>query len=433
MATVSAKVFEHHKKTDGTYNVKICVHHNNQRKYLDTVHYVVKKQLTPKMKIKDSFVNDLVDQQLKGYRKIISELGEKLNFFTAETLKDYLRDIDADVDFIKFCAIHIAQSEKDGRTGTAHNHRVIRNSLIDYFKRESVSITEINSNMLISYERYLKGDRNLMRPSGQKGITKEIKTKGLSESGLYNHMRDLRTLFNAARTKYNNEDLGIYKIKHYPFKKYKIGSPPLTKKRNHSLEQIRTLRDCITKQGSRAEMAKELYMLSFYLCGINAVDLYDLTKTNIIKGRIEYNRSKTQAQRKDNAFISIKIVDEAKPLLEKYLEKLSTRYVNINGLNKALQMGMKQLRKISGISELTLYWARHSFATIARNICRMSRDDVSQALNHVDNDHRTTDIYIEKDWSIVDDVQINVINSLRRMDKKYTIQRKKREKLKEAA
>ena len=45
MATVSAKVFEHHKKADGTYNVKICVQHKRLRKYLDTTHFVVKKQL----------------------------------------------------------------------------------------------------------------------------------------------------------------------------------------------------------------------------------------------------------------------------------------------------------------------------------------------------------------------------------------------------
>ena len=31
MATVSAKVFEHHKKADGTYNVKICVQHKSER------------------------------------------------------------------------------------------------------------------------------------------------------------------------------------------------------------------------------------------------------------------------------------------------------------------------------------------------------------------------------------------------------------------
>lgn len=418
MATVSAKVFEHHKKADGTYNVKICVHHNNQRKYIDTVHYVVKKQLTTKMKIKDIFINDLIDEQLKGYRKVISELGEKLNFFSAESLKDYLRDKDADVDFIKFCSEHITQSEKDGKKGTAHNHRVVRNSLVDYFKRDAVSITEINSNMLLSYERYLRSERTLVRPSGQKNITKQTKSKGLADSGLYNHIRDLRTLFNAARNMYNNEDLGIYRVKHYPFKKYKIGSAPLTKKRNNTLEQITAIRDCVTTPNSRAEMAKELYMLSFYLCGMNAVDFYHLTKGNIRNGRIDYNRSKTVDQRKDDAFISIKIIDEARPLLEKYLEKLSVRYINSNGLNKALAMGMKQLRKITGLEKLTLYWARHSFATIARNSCRMSRDDVAQALNHVDSEHTTTDIYIEKDWRIVDEVQIKVVSLLRRLDAK---------------
>jgi hypothetical protein len=38
-------------------------------------------------------------------------------------------------------------------------------------------------------------------------------------------MRDLRTLFNAPKGKYNDDDLGIIRIPHYPFKKYKIGTP----------------------------------------------------------------------------------------------------------------------------------------------------------------------------------------------------------------
>lgn len=295
MATVSAKVFAHHKKTDGTYNVKICVHHKNQKKYIDTVHYVVKKQLTSKMTIKDDFVNDLVYEQLKGYRKTISELGERLNFFDAESLSNFLRDKDSDIDFIKFCSSYIEKSETEGRKGTAHNHRVIRNSLCDYFQRPSVSITEINSNMLNSYEHYLKGERIMKRDNGQDGIIK-TKLKGLSDSGLHNHMRDLRTLFNAARNLYNNEDLGIYRIKHYPFKKYKDGSPPLTRKRNNTIEQVRLVRDAICEPGSRAELAKDMYMLSFYLCGMNAVDIFQLTKRDIRNGRIDYNRSKTQRQ-----------------------------------------------------------------------------------------------------------------------------------------
>ncbi|GAA4780865.1 phage integrase SAM-like domain-containing protein [Olivibacter ginsenosidimutans] len=415
MATVSAKVFEHHKKSDGTYNVKICVHHKNLRRYLDTNHYVVKKQLTKDYKIKDPFIADKVEQQLRDYRKMISELDDRLDYFTADSLRDYLRDKDEDIDFIKFCTQHIERLKKEGRGGSAKNQSVIRNSLVDYFKRPSVSIKEINSNMLMTYERYLRSERKMTRynQDNKPVVTTE---KGLSDSGLHNHMRDLRTLFNAAREMYNNEDLGIYRIKHYPFKKYKVGSPPLTKKRNNTLEQVLTIRDCVTIPGSRAELAKEIYMLSFYLCGINAVNLYQITERDVRNGRLDYNRSKTQGKRKDNAFISIKIVDEAKPLLEKYLGKLRERYSSANALNWALCKGMEQLRKLTGIPELTLYWARHTFANTARNDCRMSKDDVALALNHVDEGNRTTDIYIAKDWKIVDDVQRKVIAQLRKVE-----------------
>jgi len=424
MATVSAKVFEHHKKADGTYNVKICVHHKNLRRYLDTNHYVVKKQLTKDYKIKDPFIADKVEQQLRDYRKMISELDDRLDYFTADSLRDYLRDKDEDIDFIKFCTQHIERLKKEGRGGSAKNQSVIRNSLVDYFKRPSVSIKEINSNMLMTYERYLRSERTMTRynQDNKPVVTTE---KGLSDSGLHNHMRDLRTLFNAAREMYNNEDLGIYRIKHYPFKKYKVGSPPLTKKRNNTLEQVLTIRDCVTTPGSRAELAKELYMLSFYLCGINAVDLYQITERDVRNGRLDYNRSKTQGKRKDNAFISIKIVDEAKPLLEKYLGKLRERYSSANALNWALCKGMEQLRKLTGIPELTLYWARHTFANTARNDCRMSKDDVALALNHVDEGNRTTDIYIAKDWKIVDDVQRKVIAQLRKVEVKVMKKTKK--------
>ncbi|GAA3958466.1 hypothetical protein GCM10022246_10050 [Pedobacter ginsengiterrae] len=255
----------------------------------------------------------------------------------------------------------------------------------------------------------------------------------MSEIGLHNHMRDLRTLFNEARDFYNNEDLEFHRIKHYPFKKYKLGRVPLTKKRNNSIEEILRIRDCITEPGSRAELAKELFILSFLTCGMNAVDFYNVNRKNVRNGRIEYNRSKTQGRRKDNAFISIKVVEEAKPLLEKYIGKLSVRYSTYGALDTALSQGMKQLRKLTGISVVTTYWARHTFATIARNACRISKDDVALALNHVDDEHRTTDIYIEKDWSIVDDVQKKVVTLLRRLDIKLLAKQKKEASISDAA
>ncbi len=54
MATVAAKVFETHEKSYGMYNVKIRIYHKNEKKYLDTSHFVSKKQLDSKFNIKDS-------------------------------------------------------------------------------------------------------------------------------------------------------------------------------------------------------------------------------------------------------------------------------------------------------------------------------------------------------------------------------------------
>jgi len=155
-------------------------------------------------------------------------------------------------------------------------------------------------------------------------------------------------------------------------------------------------------------------MLSFYLCGINAVDLYNIAHYGYKDKRLEYNRSKTSGKRSDEAFISIKIVTEARPLLEKYAGKLRERYSSYTGLDTALCKGMKQMRNIAGLSfPVTFYWARHSFATIARNQCGFSKDDIAEALNHVDSEHRVTDIYIEKSWDRVDELQKAVMQYVR--------------------
>ena len=322
---------------------------------------------------------------------------------------DYLEQKHNDVDFILFIKEHIAQLIRENRESYSRCFRTVKNSLIDYFGSESVSINDIHSNMLKSYERYLKRERTIKRVN-QLGKVVETTEKSLSESGIHNHMRDLRALFNAARDHYNNDDLGLYKIKHYPFKKYKIGSAPLTKKRNITIEQVKLIRSCNPPPNSRAELAKDLFMLSFYLCGTNVVDFYHLQKKNIKHGRIEYNRSKTKGRRRDDAFISIKLINEAKPLLEKYIEVLPQRYKKYDGLDTALSAGMKDLRKVTGIDDITFYWARHTFANTARNTCRLSKDDVALALNHIDEGHRTTDIYIAKDWKIVDEVQEKVVS-----------------------
>ena len=53
--------------------------------------------------------------------------------------------------------------------------------------------------------------------------------------------------------------------------------------------------------------------------------------------------------------------------------------------------------------------ARHSWATIARNECGISMDDVAMALNHKSG-HDVTDTYVKKDWGRIDKANRAVID-----------------------
>lgn len=428
MATVNAVILEHQKKADGTWNVKYRVYHKDKPKYIETVHFVSERQLDKNLKIKDRFLLKILDKRLDEYREAISDLGSRLQFFSADELKQYLIDFDREVDFLKFAEEHIAQmredSKKEGQKGkkkSASNLNTVRNGLIDFFRRAEVSVNEINLPMLTAWDRFLRSPRTITRMERLGRPVTKVQN-ALGDASVHNYMRDLRILFNEARKKYNIPSLGIEKIKHNPFKEYSIVEPPPTKKRNIHIDRFFEIRDCEVKEGSRAELTKELFLLSVYMCGINAVDLYYCGPEHIVNGRLEYNRSKTQGVRTDDAFISVKIVPEAKPLLKKYLGKLNERYATNESLNHALSEGMKVIREIlkrdsAGLGDVTYYWARHSFGTWARNKCGVSKDDVGEAFNHVEKGHKTTDIYLERDWSIVDTVQRKVMEYIKKHDK----------------
>lgn len=416
MATFKAKVFKHHRQDDGTYNVKIIVCHQRKRKYLDTEHYVSDRMLKNGkrgLRIDDPIINSQLNLKLDEYRRKVSTLGERLVRFDVEMLCDHLSGTTEGIDFLKFCRQHVAalKSNEQGKSGS--NYGTVANSLEDFFGRPSALIGEITVVMLKAYERYLRSPRTMYRSNGHGGMT-TIRSKGLGDSSVHDYLRDLSGFFTAAMEHFNKPSLAVAPITYNPFSEYKIVEPPETRKRNLKIEQIKTIRESKPRPGSRAEMARDFFMLSFYLCGINAKDLF-ASDYRLVDGRIEYNRSKTKGKRKDNAFISILVPPEAADLLKKS-KRVCRQYASITNLNKALSKGFTELRKLTGIPDFSFYWARHSFGNIARNKCRKSKDDVALALNHVDQGRKTTDIYLERDWTIVDEVQEAVMNKLRELD-----------------
>lgn len=95
------------------------------------------------------------------------------------------------------------------------------------------------------------------------------------------HFRNIRAVFNDAL----DEEI----TKAYPFRKFKIRKEP-TAKRSLSVEQLRTLATFPCEEYQK--QYRDIFMLMFYLIGVNAVDLFKAKRDAVSDGRFEYIRSK---------------------------------------------------------------------------------------------------------------------------------------------
>ena len=153
----------------------------------------------------------------------------------------------------------------------------------------------------------------------------------------------------------------------------------------------------------RFDLAKDCFILSFSLMGINSVDLYNAI--GLSDNRLVYNRTKTKDRRLDKAKMEVIVPDIILPIIEKYRDTTGQRlfrfykdYRDHKAFNKAINKGLKEIGDQLGIDDLEYYAARHSWATIALNKCKIDKYTVHAALNHVDESMRVTDIYIERDF-----------------------------------
>ena len=116
-----------------------------------------------------------------------------------------------------------------------------------------------------------------------------------------------------------------------------------------------------------------------------------------------YNWKKTEAKRKDRAYIEVLVNEEILPLFEKHKGKnrlfnFSERYAGSDIFLAAVNRGLKSLCQKAGVPKITVYRLRHTWATVAQNGCGASTELVGFCLNHA-SAHPVTEGYIKKDYS----------------------------------
>ena len=390
MSTFKAVIKKGNKRADGTWNVVIRFTHNSKVRFIPTTMYINKKDITASFKIKNANILDRCNDLIKEYRSRLSELSLEFNDIDIDTIVSYIRQKKENkgVSFTDFASKWIEESTTKG----IKNYKTAINALCSFVGRDNILCEEINVKTMKAFENALKD-----RPRAQ---------------SLYPNC--IKTIFNAAKEYYNDEDNDIIRIKH-SLDKYKPVEQNIAEKRALDVETIRRIfalpYDNIRVKGnsSRHDLALDCFRLSFCLMGMNSADLFNATE--IDGNTIVYDRMKTKDRRRDKAEIQVKITDYIKPLVEKYKGKervfnFYERFTTMESFNRAINIGLKEIGKELGIERLQFYAARHSMATIAYNCVHVPKYIVDEMLNHVNGSLRMVDVYVKRDFT-----QINEANT----------------------
>lgn len=412
MATFKPVVLkgEKHLKLDGTSNIKIRMYHNREIQYFPTGHYI-----HPDFLDKSGIVSTMADnselliyeisETIQKLRGAYLKLGNaRTQYMTCADLKKEIEKslaLESEfIDFVSFGRKIILETKK---VKTAEWYGRSLSSLCWFIKKDKIDVKAITSSMLNAMVIAL----STKGPGGEP----------LEPGTISNYMRGIRALYNKAKLAYNNEDYDIIRIPGDPFKKVSI---PVYRRKRKSItpDVIVKIRD-FQSDKVRTNMARDVFMMMFYMMGININDLYRLSCER--KGRIEYERSKTKTEKHyEQIPLSIKIEPELRFLLNKYsegyfLSYFHTNYCNLNNFMRAVNKGLKDICENLKLDfYITTNWARHSWASLARNKAGIPKADIDFCLGHVNNDYKMADIYIDIDYSICDRANRAVLDLLQK-------------------
>ncbi len=365
MLTTKVLLNKVRQKQDGTFPLVIRITYNRKSIYMPLGYNLAEKDFDAKnQRIRSSSkiasnitrLNNGIQEKLKKIYDTISRLEEdgKIEGLSMSSIKKEIEGKSVgNMDFFQFIDFLIADFKEAGKYGNAEIYRTLRNRIEKFHGRPSLPFNQINY-----------------------AFVKKLETNhyasGNTAGGLSVYLRTLRSVYKKAIKH------GIAKENHNPFNDYSIrnGTP---KRQFLNNEQLTILKEIPVEESFLAK-ARDLYMASFYLRGMNWMDLA-LLKGDNIQGdfeRITYIRAKTK-----NKLFSIKITPALKEILlkynknkiqnDEYIFPILTKDVSQNQIHETIKNKRKRqniyLKRLATRLELpkfTIYTARHTYANILK-------------------------------------------------------------------
>lgn len=267
---------------------------------------------------------------------------------------------------------------KNGKHRSAEIYTCTLRSFMRFRKEKDLLISQLDSLIMEDYESYLRKN-------------------GLTLNTISFYMKRLRAIYNKALEQYGLED-------RKPFAHSFTKNTP-TAKRALTAENIHQIVAATTITEEEA-LARDLFLFSFYTRGMSFVDIAFLEKGSLKDGQLIYKRKKTGKELRVAWRPCMQEIADRHPSLDgKHLLGIVNQNIVTDvrkqyhyrqcRVNKALQ---KFARRIGMQMKVTMYCARHSWATIAKEK-NIPISVISDSMGH--NSEKITRIYLK---SINDDV-----------------------------
>ena len=308
-----------------------------------------------------SAIQKKIEWDNRRLQNIIKRLSSSNKSFTVDAIVQEFLDQSYEVTLFNYMQDAITRLWKQGQYRTSETYTAALNSFREFRNGVDLYFDDMDSNMLLEYEYHLKA----------KALLRAVYNKAVEE-GFAEHKNLFKRVFTSSEK---------------------------TVKRAISIKYIKKLKAMDLSYSVSRSFARDIFLFSFYTRGMSFVDIAYLQKKDL-KGKVlTYRRKKT------GQLLSIRWEPCMQEIVDRYSSSDMSPYLlaiidNPDGDTRKQYRNVQSLinrnLKAIGVSinisiPLTMYVARHSWASAARNE-GIPVSVISEGMGH--DSEKTTQIYL---------------------------------------
>lgn len=398
------------RRKDGSYPVKIRVTYKGVSRRLPTNLIARQPDLTRTLHIKPGTILGKAQALIRQMQDTLADLspfvteGWDVDRVVAH-IRSRLTERDFELDFFDFADGYL----RDKTQVTRRAYEMALSSLARWLGGRRLDINDITKGMLLEWRRAVDAEGKLYynRTTGMVEDSGQPRGAGVSAR----HLSKLAHIFNAARMRYNDDERIL--IPRTPFDGIPKTTPPPHGQHNLGAELMQRIINAEAEGVER--VALDVFLLSFATMGANLADLWAAKPCGPVW---VYNRQKTKNRRQDRAEMRVTIQPEAGALVARlqdgpggwWLPALHRLAGSKDLASQYINRALRKWAEREGVEPFTFYAARKTWASLARR-AGVEKATIDECLCHI-GDFRVADIYIERDYSLMDAANRRVLDTL---------------------